>query len=447
MGGKRLLLNLRSRSLCGYLAQRFLPALTIFAFVLRQGLGANGFCAHVESDRIMLKIMPLYEAATKHSRPMENIQHGCSHGWLASPRLKSGRPWLIGVLLAVLGQLSSTTPACAQTAEPSTMLISRQALALNSETGKVYAVETDRNVVSVFDPQTKSISRIPVGAAPVAIAVNTSKNRVYVANSEGGSVSVIDGKNDSVMAAVEVGPRPYALAVNPATNRIYVSNVFSDVVTVVDGATNATTKVTATSADSIVADSKLDKVYLLGYEDTNLTVLGVLGKASSVAGKIRVGIHAWGMALNELTGTVFVTRLGSSELLIIDEVSGLVKSVPTGAIPCAVAINPVTNRAYVANYGDNSLAVIDAKRRTAIAVVKTGQHPESVAVNPRSNRVYVANTQSDDVTVIDGSHNRVVKTVRAGKNPYALTVDRKTGRLFVMTHAYPALVILEPDSH
>jgi len=192
-------------------------------------------------------------------------------------------------MLALLA--CDATRAHAQTEAPSTALISSRAVALNPETGKVYAVETRRSLVWIFDPQTESMSSVRVGAGPVAIAVNTATNRIYVANSDGGSVSVIDGKNKSVLATVSVGPRPYVVAVNPATNRIYVSNTFSNLITVIDGATNSTTTVKAGSADAIAVDSKLDKVYLLGYEGTNLTVLN---RKPSIVGEIR-----WAYMLGE----------------------------------------------------------------------------------------------------------------------------------------------------
>ena len=169
----------------------------------------------------------------------------------------------MGVILALFVCVAVTTLAHAQAKEASTALISSRAVALNPQTGKVYAVETSRSAVLVFDPQTKSISSVRVGTGPVAIAVNTATDRIYVANSEAGSVTVIDGKNDSVFATLNVGPLPYVVAVNPATNRIYVSNTFSNVITVIDGTTNSTATVKANSADAIVVDAKLDKVYLL----------------------------------------------------------------------------------------------------------------------------------------------------------------------------------------
>ena len=342
--------------------------------------------------------------------------------------------------VALLGCVTFTIPAYAQTQEPKTALISSRAVALNPKTGKVYAVQTSRSVVLVFDPQTESMSSVRVGAAPIAIAVNAATNRIYVANSKGGSVSVIDGKNDSVLATLREGSLPYVVAVNPATNRIYVSNTFSNLITVIDGATNSTTTVKAGSADAIAVDSKLDKVYLLGYEDTNLTVLN---RMPSVVGKIPVGIHAWGIALNETTGTLYVTRSESSELMV-DEVSGDVTVLPTGAIPCAVDVNPVTNTVYVANHGDDTVTVIDGARRAVIATVKVGLRPQAVAVDPKRNRIYVANTHSDDVTVIDGALNSVLKTLNAGKNPYAIAVDPNSGRLYVASYGEPALTVVDP---
>src|SRR5947207_1095351 len=44
---------------------------------------------------------------------------------------------------------------------------SSRAVALNPESGKVYAVETRRSLVWIFDPQTESMSSVRVGAGPV----------------------------------------------------------------------------------------------------------------------------------------------------------------------------------------------------------------------------------------------------------------------------------------
>src|SRR6266478_2850424 len=237
----------------------------------------------------------------------------------------------VGVILALFAWVNFTTIAHAQTERPATALTSSRAVAMNPETGKVYAVDTSRNAVSVFDPRTQAISSVRVGAGPIALAVNAATNRIYVANSGGGSISVIDGKNDSAVATLSVGPRPYVVAVNPTTNRIYVSNTFSDLITVIDGATNSTATVRAGSADAIAVDAKLDKVYLLGYENTNLTVMD---QTTNIIGKKQVGMHPWAMAVDEATSTLYVTRVGNGELLELDEKSGVTTTIPTGTFPC-----------------------------------------------------------------------------------------------------------------
>src|SRR5450631_158786 len=111
---------------------------------------------------------------------------------------------------------------------PSTALLnSARAVVLNSQTGKAYAVDAEHNAISIFDPEKNSISSVPVGAAPVAVAINEATDRIYVANNGDGSVTVVDGQSDGVLATVSVGPLPFVLAVTPATNKIYVSNTFS----------------------------------------------------------------------------------------------------------------------------------------------------------------------------------------------------------------------------
>src|SRR5215467_9868569 len=209
---------------------------------------------------------------------------------------------------------------------PSTGLLnSTRAVAINSRTGKVYAVDPSRNAVVIFDPVTRATAHVTVGKAPVAIAVNEPTNTIYVANSGGDTVSAIDGKTDALKKDIKVGPRPYVLAANPATNKIYVSNTFSRVITVIDGRTNLSTTVAAGSADAIAIDQKLDRVYLLGYEDSNLTVLD---QSARVVGKVGAGIHLWGIAVNETTHMLYLTRSGNGELLGFDEDSAQATTLP-----------------------------------------------------------------------------------------------------------------------
>jgi YVTN family beta-propeller protein len=337
----------------------------------------------------------------------------------------------VAVLATAAIALSAVATAAAkpQSGEPSTSLLNAtRAIALNAKTGKVYAVAPAQDAVTVFDGEKSAATSVKVGKSPVALAINETTNRIYVANNAAGSISVIDGANDTVVATINVGSLPYVLAVNPVTNKIFVSNTFSNEITLIDGATNATTKIKAGSADSIVIDSKRDRAYLIGWEGTSLTVLD---SKPAIVGKIPMGgMHLWGMAVDEAAGKLYVTRAGKAELAVVDESSGSVTNIATGATPCAVAINPATNLIYVVNHDDNAVTVIDPTQSKPVATVKVGEKPQGIAIDAKSNRIYVANVHSDTISAIDGARNALIKTFPTAHNPYALALTTTPARLY-----------------
>jgi YVTN family beta-propeller protein len=138
------------------------------------------------------------------------------------------------------------------------------------------------------------------------------------------------------------------------------------------------------------------------------------------------------MAVDEAAGKLYVTRAGKAELATVDETSGSVTNIATGATPCAVAINPATNLIYVANHEDDSVTVLDGTQSKVLATVKVGEKPQGIAIDAKANRIYVANVHGDTVSVIDGAHNAVIKTLRTGHNPFALAVNESTARLYAV---------------
>jgi YVTN family beta-propeller protein len=331
--------------------------------------------------------------------------------------------------VAIMLSFSAIAWAKPQAGEPSTSLLNAtRAIALNAKTGKVYAVDRTRDAVSVFDQEKAATASVNVGKDPVALAINEKTNRIYVANNGGGSVSVIDGNTDAVVETVNVGSLPYVLAVNPVTDKIFVSNTFSDAITLIDGATNATSTIKAGSADSIVIDTKRDRAYLIGWEGTSLTVLD---SKPAIIGKVKMGgMHLWGMAIDEAAAKLYVTRAGNAQLAILDENSGSVSNIATGATPCAVARNPATNSIYVVNHEDNAVTVIDGTQGKVLATVRVGEKPQGIAIDSHANRIYVANVRGESVSVIDGARNAVIKTLHTAHNPYALAVNEKTAQLY-----------------
>jgi YVTN family beta-propeller protein len=322
---------------------------------------------------------------------------------------------------------------------PTSGLISRNAIVLNPLTDRIYAVDGAHSAVEVIDGKTHAVSQIKVGKDPLAVAVNTATGLIYVANHGSGTVSVLDGKTDRLLATIDVGPRPYSLAADPATNKIYVSNVYSNKLSVIDGATNTVQRIDAGSFDVITIGADPDSVFLLSYESSRLTLL----HGSSMSNVQLGAMHLWGVAEDREARTLYISRIGSGDIVALDERTHAVTPIGAGKMPCAVAVNTKTKTIYVANYVDETLTIIDGKALRPVATVKVGRHPQAVAVDESKNLAYVANTLDSTVTAIDGSTHKVIATLPAGKNPYALAVDSATGGLYAADQGGPAFTQID----
>jgi YVTN family beta-propeller protein len=336
--------------------------------------------------------------------------------------------WLAATAIFAFAAQLGITQTPANSGEPVTGLNNPSATVYNPTTGKVYTVDAEADAVQISDDAAGTTVRVKVGAEPVSIAADSNNGRAYVANAGDGTVSVIDGKTDAVLATVAIGANPYSIAADSAAGKIYVTRTYSDHLTVIDAATNQVSGIKAGSPDLLVVNPKTHIVYLLGYEGGNLVVLN--GETQAVT-ESSVGMHAWGMALNSDTGTLYIARIGNAEVAVLKPGSASPIMIPTGNIPCSIAINPQTNMVYVANYADNSVTAIDGAKDRVVAKIPAGERPQAVAVDAGRNLIYVANTRANTVTAIDGATSKVLATLEAGKAPYALVVNPVSGKLHV----------------
>src|ERR1700722_10265238 len=66
----------------------------------------------------------------------------------------------------------------------------------------------------------KATSTVPVGNAPLGVAVNSSTDATYVANAADNTVSVISGRNKKVISTLPVGTEPHDVAVACETHTV-----------------------------------------------------------------------------------------------------------------------------------------------------------------------------------------------------------------------------------
>ncbi|OXM13068.1 cytochrome D1 domain-containing protein [Paenibacillus herberti] len=102
--------------------------------------------------------------------------------------------------------------------------------------GKSFIVTNfDTNQITIYSASTnKPIAQIPVGLAPLGLAISSSGLRAYVANSRSRSVSVIDLVSKRVIKTIPVGTIPYGVTVTPNKQTVYVTNYDSNTVSVID---------------------------------------------------------------------------------------------------------------------------------------------------------------------------------------------------------------------
>jgi YVTN family beta-propeller protein len=157
--------------------------------------------------------------------------------------------------------------------------------------------------------------------------------------------------------------------------------------------------------------------------------------------EVQVGGFPTGIALNPVTGTIYVGNGTTGTLSVIDgkrcnaaESRGCSQRVAVataGVDPIGIAVDRSTNTIYAAN-ASGTVAIVDGRRcsaenragcRTAPATVRVGINPQFLAVDETTHTLYVANSGSDTISVIDGRSGRVKGSVSVGPIPFTLAVQ------------------------
>jgi YVTN family beta-propeller protein len=281
------------------------------------------------------------------------------------------------------------------------------------------------------------ITDVTVGSYPVAIAVNTNSNKIYVVNQQSNNVTVIDGATN-LTATVATGSFPMALAINPLTNKIYVANGNGNSVTVIDGASNRTMTVGAgTSPDAIAVNAVTNRIYVANFGSNSVTVID---GNTLYATSLNVGQRPQALAVNSTTNKIYVANCVDATVSVIDGATNAVATIAVGARPCAVAVDEVSNQIYVANNRSRSVSVIDGATGTVTAV-SVGLYPQALAVDVVRDLIYVANSGDGTATIIDGA-TLMTTTVPVGEWPVAVGVDSVTSKAYFAISGDPGTVTM-----
>ncbi|MFD8478679.1 IPT/TIG domain-containing protein [Kitasatospora sp. NPDC059673] len=297
-----------------------------------------------------------------------------------------------------------------------------------------YVANFASNTVSVIDTGTNTaVATIPVDDGPVGVAIAPNGHAVYVANqgnsggaglaAGGNSVSVIDTATNTVTTTVPVGNAPLGIAVTPSGGAVYVTNKSSNTVSVIDTATNAVTAtipVGAGPADVAISPSGATAYVTNLFGDT-VSVISTAG--NTVTATVPVGSQPVGVAINPAGTAAYVANHGPNTVSVIDTASNTVTaSVGVGSSPQDLVVTPSGDAVYVANTGGNSVSVISAATNTVTATIGGLGGPVGIAVNPAGTAVYAANENHNTVSVISTATNTATAGIGVGSVPIALAI-------------------------
>jgi len=252
-----------------------------------------------------------------------------------------------------------------------------------------------------------ALATVHVGAYPQFLAIDDRTQTIYVANGGSNSVSVIDGRRCNaavtsgcgrVRASVPVGPVPFTIAVNPVTSSIYVTDLGAHTVSVIDGKSCNAANVSGCrhrpvtvnvgeTPGGIAVDSRTNTVYVTGESSSDVSVIdGRTCNATHTSGCRRTPVHvlagpgARGIAVNELSDTVYVANTAADTVSVIDGSAcnatvhrgcgGHAAVANVGSSPRRVAVDELTNTVYVTNAGSNSVTILNG--RTCNGRVRSG---------------------------------------------------------------------------
>ena len=321
-------------------------------------------------------------------------------------------------------------------------------VAVDQSTDTLYATSQAENNVSVLNGATcdatdttgctRFAPTTTVGNAPQGDAADPATHTVYVTNGNDDTVSVINTAEcnaaelagcDRAWPTVKVGNYPQDVRVNVATDTVYVVNGNGTTVSVINGATcNALTSV--------------------GCNQTAATV--------------NVGNGPFALGVDRQTDTVYVANAGDGTVSMIDGATcngthhaGCGQTPPTvavGSTPVGVAVDQVTNTVYVANGGSDSVSMIDGATCDSAdqngcgqtpGTVTLGNSPYPIAVDQKTGTVYVGGIDYDDgdsaLSLINGNNcnagddggcNQLI-TVPVERVPFVIAVDQTTGSVYV----------------
>jgi YVTN family beta-propeller protein len=280
----------------------------------------------------------------------------------------------------------------------------------------VYVGQSKADSLAVIDLSTlKRAPDIPIGDAAAVvqdisgIAVDTDADTVFV-----NGVRAIDLKTHAV-SQVRMNRSEGVLALDRERRILYSACTFPFMapaawvrfggIFIINADTYATIGEVVSDGGDIdkqhrpmdLAIGPMGEVY---FTDMDGTALQVIDPATRRTTKIEVGKPTLGVAVNPVSGHLYVSCPNDNAVVVIDTTSHkITATIPAGTRPTGVAVDPTKHTVYIVNSGDNTITAID-DRTARQSVLAVGDGPTRIAVDPIARTAVVANTDDGSLSII-----------------------------------------------
>ncbi|MFZ0412137.1 MAG: hypothetical protein WAL51_11510 [Candidatus Acidiferrales bacterium] len=322
-------------------------------------------------------------------------------------------------------------------------------------------------------PTAATVSGIPVGAAPTAIAVDHATGLAYIANSGDGSVSVVNlNTNTFVTTITGVGTKltgiavddmlspHYAYAVDSASNTVVPINLTTNTTLAPVALPSVTIPISIgvnpITHRAVIANQLTDLATMLdtsGGSPVLLPQIGGTNSAYSSGQNPQVAIDPrlnWAVVTPGVAGVINLVDLGRNPIPGVDpgrpaQVIGTLTLTATGTAE-GVGINPETHTAFFADPESNTLTIFSLLNNSVTSVTLTGGYDASAATG-LSNIGIAVNGNAGTAAIVDLSTGNILQSsVAVGSNPQAVAIDPATNEAVVANQSANSVSIVSLGS-
>jgi uncharacterized repeat protein (TIGR01451 family) len=282
-------------------------------------------------------------------------------------------------------------------------------LAVVSTTNKIYAANLRSNNVTSINGDTHApITNITVGVEPCKVAADSADERVYLTNHgeyQGNAAAAINSSDDTFTYYYKLNGAPgtYGIDVDPAAEKLFVAAR--------DGGLIAIQEAYLPDQDPLIIKLDPPRVPFLAAFNPATNHLFVTAPDDNLV----VVLDPYNIQLKKEAWTIW---RGRPVFVLTQANAGWIAEIPVGnGAEEGIAVNPLTGFVYVTNADDNTMSIIqddaDAANIQWVMDLGVGEYPQGVDVDITRNLIYVGNADSRDLTVIlfDGVDHSVVKTI------------------------------------